>query len=102
MALKTASLKLQDIDLIELNEAFAVQVLAVQRDMPFAMEKCNVHDGAIALEHPIGAVCAKILTTLIYALQTYDRELGLVSAFARTVPSSMVRYSSDFGSCGLD
>jgi acetyl-CoA C-acetyltransferase len=80
LALETAGLKLEDVDLIELNEAFAVQVLAVQRDMPFAMEKCNVHGGAIALGHPIGATGAKILTTLIYALQTCDRELGLATA----------------------
>ena len=80
LALKTAGLKLEDMDLIELNEAFAVQVLAVQRDMPFVMEKCNVHGGAIALGHPIGATGAKILTTLIYALQTCNRELGLATA----------------------
>ncbi len=79
-ALDAAGLKLEDIDLIELNEAFAVQVLAVQRDMPFDMEKCNVHGGAIALGHPIGATGAKILTTLIYALQSCDKELGLATA----------------------
>ena len=79
-ALEIAGLKLEDMDLIELNEAFAVQVLAVQKEMPFAMEKCNVHGGAIALGHPIGATGAKILTTLIYALRAYDKELGLATA----------------------
>ncbi|MBA7528590.1 Acetyl-CoA acetyltransferase [subsurface metagenome] len=79
-ALDAAGLKLADIDIIELNEAFAVQVLAVHREMPFAMEKCNVHGGAIALGHPIGATGAKILTTLIYALQSLDKELGLATA----------------------
>jgi acetyl-CoA C-acetyltransferase len=79
-ALEIAGLSLEDMDLIELNEAFAAQVLAVHREMPFDMEKCNVHGGAIALGHPIGATGAKILTTLIYALRHYDKELGLATA----------------------
>ena len=79
-ALEKAGLSLEDMDLIELNEAFAAQVLAVHRAMPFDMEKCNVHGGAIALGHPIGATGAKILTTLIYALRHYDKELGLATA----------------------
>ncbi|MDN5318865.1 MAG: acetyl-CoA C-acetyltransferase [Thermovirga sp.] len=79
-ALDKAGLSLDDIDLIELNEAFAAQVIAVQRVMPFDMEKCNVHGGAIALGHPIGATGAKILTTLIYALKNHDKELGLATA----------------------
>ncbi|MCF7935351.1 MAG: thiolase family protein [Synergistales bacterium] len=79
-ALERAGLSLEDIDLIELNEAFAAQVLAVHRDMPFDMDRCNVHGGAIALGHPIGATGAKILTTLYYALKHSDRELGLATA----------------------
>jgi len=79
-ALEKAGLTLKDIDLIELNEAFAAQVLAVHREMPFDMEKCNIHGGAIALGHPIGATGAKILTTLIYALKNYDKEIGLATA----------------------
>lgn len=79
-ALEKANLSLGDIDLIELNEAFAAQVLAVQRTMPFDMAKCNVHGGAIALGHPIGATGTKILATLLYALKTYDKELGLATA----------------------
>jgi len=79
-ALEIAGLSLEDMDLIELNEAFAAQVLAVHREMPFDMEKCNVHGGAIALGHPIGATGAKILTTLIYALRHNDKELGLATA----------------------
>jgi acetyl-CoA C-acetyltransferase len=79
-ALEIAGLSLEDMDLIELNEAFAAQVLAVHREMPFDMEKCNVHGGAIALGHPIGATGSKILTTLIYALRHYDKELGLATA----------------------
>jgi acetyl-CoA C-acetyltransferase len=79
-ALEIAGFSLEDMDLIEINEAFAAQVLAVHRKMPFDMEKCNVHGGAIALGHPIGATGAKILTTLIYALRHYDKELGLATA----------------------
>ncbi len=79
-ALEKAGLSLEDIDLIELNEAFAAQVLAVQKAMSFDMSKCNVHGGAIALGHPIGATGTKILATLLYALKTYDKELGLATA----------------------
>ncbi len=79
-ALKMAGLSLADVDLIELNEAFAVQVLAVQRELSFDMDKCNIYGGAIALGHPIGATGAKILTTLTYALQSEDKEIGLATA----------------------
>ena len=68
------------MDLIELNEAFAAQVLAVHRKMSFDMDKCNIYGGAIALGHPVGATGAKILTTLIYALKNRDLELGLATA----------------------
>ena len=79
-ALEKAGLSLEDVDLIELNEAFAVQVLAVQRELGFPLEKCNIYGGAIALGHPIGATGAKILTTLLYALQREDKEIGLATA----------------------
>lgn len=79
MALKKAGMTLDDIDLIELNEAFAVQYLAVEREMKWDRSKVNVHGGAIALGHPVGATGAKILTTLLYALKTYDKQVGLVS-----------------------
>ncbi|MBA1335708.1 MAG: Thiolase family protein [Firmicutes bacterium] len=79
MALKKAGMTLEDIDLIELNEAFAVQYLAVEREMKWDRSKVNVHGGAIALGHPVGATGAKILTTLLYALKTYDKQVGLVS-----------------------
>ena len=79
-ALKTAGLTLDDIDLIELNEAFAVQVLAVQKELPFKLERCNIYGGAISLGHPIGATGAKILTTLVHALGTERKELGLATA----------------------
>lgn len=79
-ALDKAGLNLGDMDLIELNEAFAAQVLAVHRKMSFDLEKCNIYGGAIALGHPVGATGAKILTTLIYALKNRDLELGLATA----------------------
>ncbi|SDX98071.1 acetyl-CoA acetyltransferase [Acetomicrobium thermoterrenum DSM 13490] len=79
-ALERAGLSLDDMDLIEINEAFAAQVIACHRVMPFDIEKLNVHGGAIALGHPIGATGAKILTTLLYALRNHDKELGVASA----------------------
>ena len=79
-ALQKAGLKLGDLDLIELNEAFAVQYLAVEREMKWPRDKVNVHGGAIALGHPVGATGAKIMTTMLYALKNHDKTLGLVSA----------------------
>jgi len=78
-ALEKAGLKLEDIDIIELNEAFAAQILAVERELKWDRSKVNVHGGAIALGHPVGATGAKILTTLIHALKTHDKTMGLVS-----------------------
>jgi acetyl-CoA C-acetyltransferase len=78
-ALERAGLKLADIDIIELNEAFASQILAVERELKWDRSKVNVHGGAIALGHPIGATGTKILTTLIYALKAHDKTMGLVS-----------------------
>ncbi len=78
-ALDKAGLKLADIDIIELNEAFAAQILAVERDLKWDRTKVNVHGGAIALGHPVGATGAKILTTLLHALKTHDKTMGLVS-----------------------
>ena len=79
-ALNKAGLKLDDIDLIELNEAFAVQYLAVERELNLDRNKVNIYGGAIALGHPVGATGAKILTTLLYALKNTDKKFGLVSA----------------------
>lgn len=78
-ALLKAGLTIQDIDLIEANEAFAAQFLAVQRDLGLDPEKVNVNGGAIALGHPIGASGARILVTLIHALRSYDKALGLAT-----------------------
>lgn len=78
-ALLKAGLTINDIDLIEANEAFAAQYLAVQRDLQLDPQKVNVNGGAIALGHPIGASGARILVTLIHALHSYDKTLGLAT-----------------------
>lgn len=79
MALERANLSLGDIDIIELNEAFAAQILAVERELKWDRSKVNVHGGAIALGHPIGATGVKILTTLLHALKSKEKTLGMVS-----------------------
>jgi acetyl-CoA C-acetyltransferase len=78
-ALDRAGLELKDIDLIELNEAFAAQILAVERELDWDRSKVNVNGGAIALGHPIGATGVKIVTTLLYAMKNMNKRLGLVS-----------------------
>jgi acetyl-CoA C-acetyltransferase len=77
--LKKSSLKLADIDLFEINEAFSVVLLAAQRKLEIPMEKINIHGGAVALGHPIGASGARILTTLLYAMQRKDVQRGLAA-----------------------
>ena len=72
-------LSLDDIDLVELNEAFAAQVIACDRELHFDPAKLNVHGGAIALGHPIGCTGARITTTLLHALRTRDKKLGLAT-----------------------
>jgi len=78
-ALDRARLTIADIDLIELNEAFAAQSLAVVRELHLDPAKVNVHGGAIALGHPIGASGARVLTTLAHALQARGASRGLAS-----------------------
>lgn len=78
-ALKKANLAVQDLDLIESNEAFAAQSLAVARELGFDPEKTNVNGGAIALGHPIGASGARILVTLLHEMQKRDAKLGLAT-----------------------
>jgi acetyl-CoA C-acetyltransferase len=77
--LADTNLTLDDIDLIELNEAFAAQVLACDRELHFDRAKLNVHGGAISLGHPIGATGARITTTLLHALASRDKRLGLAT-----------------------
>lgn len=79
-ALAMAGMTLEDMDIIEINEAFAAQIIACHREIRFDMEKLNPCGGAIALGHPIGATGAKILATLVYALKDQKKEFGIVSA----------------------
>jgi acetyl-CoA C-acetyltransferase len=78
-ALERAKLKASDIDLFELNEAFAVQAVAVLKELGLSGDKVNTRGGAIALGHPIGASGARILTTLIYALRARGGGRGVAS-----------------------
>lgn len=78
-ALKAASLSLEEIDLIEANEAFAAQSIAVDRELHFNKEKLNVNGGAIALGHPIGASGARILVTLIHEMKKRENRYGLAT-----------------------
>lgn len=78
-AMEKAGLTIKDIDLIEANEAFAAQSLAVAHDLEFDMDKVNVNGGAIALGHPIGASGCRILVTLLYEMQKRDSKLGLAT-----------------------
>ena len=68
-----------DFDLIELNEAFAAQVLACQRELDLPMERVNVNGGAIALGHPIGATGARIVVTLLHEMKRRKAERGLAT-----------------------
>jgi len=78
-ALKHAGLTLDDIDLVELNEAFAAQVLACLRELPIDPDKLNVNGGAIALGHPLGCTGAKLTTSLLYELERRQGRYGLVT-----------------------
>ena len=78
-ALAHAGMSIGDIDLVEINEAFAAQVLADGRELGFDWAKVNVNGGAIALGHPIGASGARILTTLLHALKDLSKKRGLAS-----------------------
>jgi acetyl-CoA acyltransferase len=77
--LKIAGLTLDQIDLVELNEAFAAQVLACLREVPMDPEKLNVNGGAIALGHPLGCTGAKLTTTLLYEMRRRNARYGLVT-----------------------
>lgn len=74
-----AGLSIADIDLFEINEAFAVVTLAAQQQLSIPREKVNVHGGAVALGHPIGASGARVLTTLLYALKRHGKRYGLAT-----------------------
>jgi acetyl-CoA C-acetyltransferase len=76
-ALRRAGLAISDIDLVEINEAFAAQVIPSARDLEIPLEKLNVNGGAIAVGHPFGMTGARIATTLINSLQFHDKTFGL-------------------------
>lgn len=78
-AIKKASLTVADLDLIECNEAFAAQSIAVANELGFDMEKVNVNGGAIALGHPVGASGARILVTLLYEMEKRKSKYGMAT-----------------------
>ena len=78
-ALAKAGLEIKDIDLIEANEAFAAQSVAVGKELGFDASKLNVNGGAIALGHPIGASGCRILITLLYEMARRDAKTGLAT-----------------------
>lgn len=77
--LKKLDMSIDNIDLIEVNEAFATQLLAVQRELNIPTEKLNIHGGAIALGHPVGASGCRILVTLLYAMKNANVKMGLAT-----------------------
>jgi acetyl-CoA C-acetyltransferase len=79
IAMKRASLSMDDIDLVEVNEAFAAVAMAAMKDANIPHEKMNVYGGAVALGHPIGASGARILVTLLHALETRNQKRGLAA-----------------------
>jgi acetyl-CoA C-acetyltransferase len=76
-ALKRANMSIADVDLVEINEAFAAQVIPSARHLGVEWDKLNIHGGAIALGHPFGMTGARIMTTLVNGLQTEDKTIGL-------------------------
>lgn len=78
-AVEKSGLSFEDIDLIEANEAFSVQALGVTQELGLDPEKVNVHGGAVALGHPIGASGTRVLTTLLYALKRHNKRYGLAA-----------------------
>jgi acetyl-CoA C-acetyltransferase len=76
-AMKKSGMKLSDIDLVEINEAFASVVLAWQKETGADLEKVNVNGGAIALGHPLGATGARLMTTLLHELERTEGRYGL-------------------------
>ena len=78
-ALQRAGLRIEQLDLIELNEAFAAQAIACIRELELDPARVNIYGGAIALGHPLGASGAKILTTLVHALRRRGERYGLAT-----------------------
>jgi len=76
-ALGRAGMSMSDVDIVELNEAFAAQVLPIAQECDIDMDKLNPHGGAIALGHPFGMTGVRIMTTLLNDLETHDKTIGL-------------------------
>jgi acetyl-CoA C-acetyltransferase len=77
--LRKTGMKMSDFDLIEINEAFAAQVLIVERELEWDTARRNVHGGAVALGHPTGCTGARILVTLLHAMRQQEASLGLAT-----------------------
>jgi len=77
--LAQTGLSLDDLNLVEVNEAFAAQVLAVERELNWDVNRRNVHGGAVALGHPTGCTGTRIVVTLLHAMQQRDAEWGLTT-----------------------
>jgi acetyl-CoA C-acetyltransferase len=75
--LERANMSIDDVETVELNEAFAAQVIPIMAECNIPLEKMNPHGGAIALGHPFGMTGARIMTTLINGLETDDKTIGL-------------------------
>jgi acetyl-CoA C-acetyltransferase len=78
-ALEKANWKISDLDLIEANEAFAAQAISVNRELGWDLNKVNIHGGAIALGHPVGASGARVLTTLLYGMKEKNAKKGVAT-----------------------
>jgi acetyl-CoA C-acetyltransferase len=75
--LDRAGMKIEDVDAVELNEAFAAQVIPIMDECDIPLEKLNTHGGAIALGHPFGQTGARIMGTLLNRMETDDQQVGL-------------------------
>jgi acetyl-CoA acyltransferase 2 len=78
--LQKAKMKIEDIDLFEINEAFSGQYLAVEKDLKLDREKVNVNGGSIALGHPLAATGTRLILTLLYELKRRRKKFGIASA----------------------
>jgi acetyl-CoA C-acetyltransferase len=78
-ALARAGMAIEDVDLVEINEAFAAQVIPSYRDLGIPLERLNVNGGAIAIGHPFGMTGARLQNTMINSLQWHDKTTGLIT-----------------------
>jgi acetyl-CoA C-acetyltransferase len=78
--LERAKVKLDEVDRVEINEAFSAQYLACEKELGLNRERCNVNGGAISLGHPLGGTGARLLLTLMYELRRSNKRYGIASA----------------------